>query len=136
MMILENGSMLKKINQWGVAVILGSLCLGGVPAQAQSALPDDVMNSTVTQVSDSLAAYINTSSCQEFSELVKMIPTDGGTPPDQGSIMGQLLLSIKDSANLQGIISSKVGPPLITKMVSCNMIPIDLLTTAASGRSR
>ncbi|MDG2990972.1 hypothetical protein L3556_08535 [Candidatus Synechococcus calcipolaris G9] len=129
--------MLKKINQLSFAVILGSLCLGGgLSAQAQSALPDDVMNSTVTQVSDALAEHISTSSCQEFSELIKLIPTDGGTPPDASSIMGQLVLSIKDSSNLQGIISSKVGPPLISKMVACNMIPIELLTSALSGSSR
>lgn len=129
--------MLKKINQLGFVMILGSLWLGsGLPVKAQSALPDDVMNSTVTQVSDALAEHISTSSCQEFSELIKLIPTDGGTPPDQGSIMGQLILSIKNSTSLQGIISSKVGPPLISKMVSCNMIPIDLLTAALAGSSR
>jgi len=104
-------------------------------AQSASPFPEEMMTSTVQQMSDSLATYISGSSCSQLVSIVKMIPTDGSNPaPDPNSIIGSVMLTVKNSPNLQSTIATRVGPPLISKMLECNMVPVDLLMQAATTR--
>ncbi|WP_460194673.1 hypothetical protein [Thermosynechococcus sp. FA-CM-4201] len=104
-----------------------------VRAQAASPLPPEMMKTTVQQVSDSLAKYVSGASCTDIAQLIKMLPTNGSNPaPDPNSIIGAVMLSIKNSPDLQSIIASRVGPPLISKAVECNMIPPELLLKVMS----
>lgn len=106
------------------------------PAQPASPFPEEVMASAVQQMSDSLAAYITGASCSEVASMVKMIPTDGSSPPpDPNSIIGSVILTVKNSPNLQSTIATRVGPPLINKMLECNMVPVELLMRAAMTRN-
>ncbi|XFA74143.1 hypothetical protein RYO59_002408 [Thermosynechococcaceae cyanobacterium Okahandja] len=122
----------------GVAAVLvasAGLCLSQ-PARAQSASPfsEETLMSTVEQMSDSLASYIKGSSCADVAKIVKMIPTDGNSPPpDPSSILGSVILTVKNSPNLQSTIATRVGPPLINKMLECNMISVDLLMQATTA---
>ncbi len=103
-------------------------------AQAASPFPEEMLTSTVQQMSDSLASYIAGASCAEVASLVKLIPTDGGSsPPDPSSIIGSVMLTVKNSPNLQSTIATRVGPPLINKMLECNMVPVELLMQASTA---
>ncbi|URR35722.1 hypothetical protein NBE99_00900 [Thermosynechococcus sp. HN-54] len=104
-----------------------------VRAQAASPLPPEMMKTTVQQVSDSLAKYVSGASCTDIAQLIKMLPTNGSNPaPDPNSIIGAVMLSIKNSPDLQSIIASRVGPPLISKAVECNMIAPELIMQVMS----
>ncbi|MFN4280525.1 hypothetical protein [Thermosynechococcus sp.] len=104
-----------------------------VRAQTASPLPPEMMKTMVEQVSDSLAQYVSGASCTDIAQLIKMLPTNGSnSAPDPNSIIGAVMLSIKDSPDLQLIISSRVGPPLIGKAIECNMIPPELLLKVMS----
>ncbi len=104
-----------------------------VRAQTASPLPPEMMKTTVQQVSDSLAKYVSGASCTDIAQLIKMLPANGSNPaPDPSSIIGAVMLSIKNSPDLQSIIASRVGPPLIGKAIECNMIPPELLLKVMS----
>lgn len=119
------------------SLLVGALMTLGtsqpVRAQAASPLPPEMMKTTVQQVSDSLAKYVARSSCSDIGKLIKMLPTDESSPAlDPNSIIGAVMLSIKNSPDLQSIIASRVGPPLISKAVECNMIPPELIMQVMS----
>lgn len=118
-------------------LLVGALVTLGMsqPARAQTAspLPPEMMKTTLQQVSDSLAKYVSGASCTDIAQLIKMLPTNGSNPsPDPNSIIGAVMLSIKNSPDLQSIIASRVGPPLIGKAIECNMIPPELLLKVMS----
>ncbi|MDR7920875.1 MULTISPECIES: hypothetical protein [unclassified Thermosynechococcus] len=121
----------------GIPLVIGGILVLGVgqPARAQGAspLPPEMMKTMVEQLSDSLAKYVSRASCTDIAQLLKMLPTNGTNPaPDSGSIIGAAILSVRNNPELQGIIVSRVGPPLVSKVVECNMISADLLLKAMS----
>ncbi len=132
--------MLRPLSFVAVALTASAGVFLSQPMRAQSAspFPEEVMTSTVQQMSDSLATYISGASCTEVATIVKMIPTDGSNPaPDPNSIIGSVILTVKNSPNLQSTIATRVGPPLISKMLECNMVPVELLMKATmTGNSR
>lgn len=120
------------ISMAAIALINPPLAL----AQTQptpTALPPDTLLSLVNQVSDMLASTLNTGSCQDLSGILSKVPTTAaGTAPDPNSMFGQVLLSVKNDPKLKSIVVTKVGPPLITKLIDCNMVPLDALTSPSS----
>ncbi|MFN4066048.1 MAG: hypothetical protein ACK4K5_02290 [Thermosynechococcus sp.] len=104
-----------------------------VRAQAASPLPPEMMKTMVEQVSDSLAKYVSGASCSDITELLKALPTESNNPaPDPTSIIGSVMLSIQKSPELLSIVASRVGPPLISKAVECNMVSPELLLKVMS----
>ncbi|MFN4194372.1 MAG: hypothetical protein ACK4HM_00885 [Thermosynechococcus sp.] len=104
-----------------------------VRAQATSPLPPEMMKTMVEQVSNSLAKYVSGASCSDITELLKALPTGGNNPgPDPTSIIGSVMLSIQKSPELLSIVASRVGPPLISKAVECNMVSPELLLKVMS----
>ncbi|BAY51739.1 hypothetical protein NIES2134_106680 [Thermostichus vulcanus NIES-2134] len=104
-----------------------------VRAQEASLLPPETMKTTVEQMSDALAQYVSRASCADITQLIQMLPTNSSNPaPDPNSIIGAVMLSIKNRPELQSIIASRVGPPLISKTMECNMISPELLMEVMS----
>lgn len=106
------------------------------PGLAQPGLSESSLTPMVTQLSDSLANRISTSSCQDLATLIQQIGNTPQTPPDPSSLLGQVMIAVKNSPNLQGILVSKLGTPLINRLLGCNMISVDLLNQAMSPASR
>ncbi|RMH64597.1 MAG: hypothetical protein D6676_09170 [Cyanobacteria bacterium J003] len=133
---------LKRAIDMGLSVsslplLLGTLIAMGtvqpVRAQGASPLPPEMMKTTVEQMSDALAKYVSGASCADIAQLIQMLPTNSSnSAPDPSSIMGAVMLSIKNSPELQLIIASRVGPPLISKTIECNMISPELLLKVMS----
>lgn len=123
------------------AVLTWITCTTGYPlvAQAQTnpapapttapALPEETLTPLVTQLSDQLATYITSSSCQDLSALVSKLQTSPTVATNDTSLIGQTLTTVKNSPQLKAIIVDKVGGPLVTKLIDCNMVPADLLLT-------
>lgn len=114
------------------SLLVGALMALGITqpvrAQAASPLPPEMMKSTIEQMSNSLAQYVSGASCTDIAQLIKMLPTNASNlAPDPNSILGAVILSVKNSPDLQSIIASRVGPPLIGKVIECNMISPELL---------
>lgn len=102
------------------------------PGLGQPGFSESSLTPMVTQISDSLARKISTSSCQDLASLVQQIGTTPQTPPDPNSLLGQVMIAVKNSPNLQGILISKLGTPLINRLFDCNMISVDLLNQVIS----
>jgi hypothetical protein len=128
--------MLKSVT-FGSAAMMAIAFAQPTYAQTQpSSLPPDTLVSLVTQISDMLANTLSSGSCQDFSNILAKVPTGGGTAPDPNSMIGQVLLSVQKDPNLKSIVVSKVGPSLVTKLIDCNMVPLDALSpTAPSSTS-
>ncbi|MBW4550613.1 MAG: hypothetical protein KME35_05810 [Aphanocapsa sp. GSE-SYN-MK-11-07L] len=129
--------MLKSVTFFGSAVVMAIAFAQPTYAQTQpSSLPPDTLVNLVTQISDMLANTLSSGSCQDFSNILTKVPTGGGTAPDPNSMIGQVLLSVQKDPKLKSIVVSKVGPSLVTKLIDCNMVPLDALSpTAPSSTS-
>ncbi|NCJ07725.1 hypothetical protein GS597_14645 [Synechococcales cyanobacterium C] len=95
-------------------------------ATAQGGLPEETEINLVTQVSKQLATNISGQSCDQFAQLLSTIKP-GTTTTDPNSLIGNLLNSVRTKPNLRAIAVSELGEPLITKLLDCNMIPIEAL---------
>jgi hypothetical protein len=120
------------ITLMAIALVPPSTVLAETPPPG---LPPETLASMVNQVSDMLSTSINTGSCQDLSGILAKVPTNGGTPPDPNSLMGQVLLSVKNDPKLKSIVVTKVGPSLITKLIDCNMVPLDALSPSPKSSS-
>jgi hypothetical protein len=124
--------MLKSVTLLGSAAVMAIAFAKPTFAQTQpSSLPPDTLVSIVTQISDMLASTVSSGSCQDFSNLLAKVPAGGGTAPDPNSMIGQVLLSVQKDPKLKSIVVSKVGPALVTKLIDCNMVPLDALSPTA-----
>ncbi len=125
--------MLKSVTLLGSATMMAIAFAQPTHAQTQpSSLPPDTLISIVTQVSDMLANTVSSGSCQDFSNLLTKVPAGGGTAPDPNSMIGQVILSVQKDPNLKSIVVSKVGPSLVTKLIDCNMVPLDALSPTST----
>ncbi len=102
------------------------------PGLAQAGFSEESLTPMVTQISDSLAKKLTSSSCQDLAILIQQIGNSNQMPPDATSLLGQVMLSVKSSPSLQQILISKIGSPLITRLLDCNMISVELLNQALS----
>jgi hypothetical protein len=98
-----------------------------VSVPTKSGLPEETLAGFVTQISDGLAAKIQGSTCPEAVVLLDKIKEASSKAPDEESLVGKVLLDVKASPNLRGIIAQKVSAPLLNKLLECNMIPLDLM---------
>jgi hypothetical protein len=91
-----------------------------------SGLPEETLAGFVTQISDGLATKIQSSTCPEAVGLLDKIKEASGKAPDQGSVIGKVLLDVKTNPKLKDIIIQKVSAPMLNKLLECNMVPLDL----------
>jgi hypothetical protein len=91
-----------------------------------SGLPEETLAGFVTQISDGLATKIQSSTCPEAVGLLDKIKEASSKAPDQGSVIGKVLLDVKTNPKLKDIIIQKVSAPMLNKLLECNMVPLDL----------
>jgi hypothetical protein len=116
------------------AVLMSSLVLPQT-AQAQSSnttpnsgLPEDSLTDLVNQMSDTLAAKIQGSSCPDMLVFLDQIKATSTKPVDPDSVVTKVLADIKTNPTLKAIVIKKLSEPLLNRMLDCNMVPVDLLT--------
>ncbi len=125
MLTLKSSFRLGTVLSWITCTIIYPLS-----AQAQTpspGIPEESLLPLVTQMSDQLATKISTSSCQDIRALLAQAQASSSQTPDSNSIIAQTLVSVRNSPKLKGIIISKLGEPMITKMIDCNLIPVEAL---------
>jgi hypothetical protein len=93
-----------------------------------SGLPEESLTDLVTQLSDSLAAKIQGSSCPDILIILDQIKSASTKPPDPDSVITKVLADIKTNPKLKAIVIQKLSEPLLNRMLDCNMVPIDLLS--------
>jgi hypothetical protein len=91
-----------------------------------SGLPEETLAGFVAQISDGLATKIQSSTCPEAVGLLDKIKEASSKAPDQGSVIGKVLLDVKTNPKLKDIIIQKVSAPMLNKLLECNMVPLDL----------
>jgi hypothetical protein len=116
------------------AFLMSSLVLPQT-AQAQSSnttpnsgLPEDSLTDLVNQMSDTLAAKIQGSSCPDMLVFLDQIKATSTKPVDPDSVVTKVLADIKTNPTLKAIVIKKLSEPLLNRMLDCNMVPVDLLT--------
>jgi hypothetical protein len=120
------------------AVLMASLVLPQTAlAQASDAtpnsgLPEESLTDLVTQLSDSLAARIQGSSCPDMLLILDQIKTASAKPSDPDSVITKVLADVKTNPKLKAIVIQKLSGPLLNRMLDCNMVPVDLLSPPAS----
>ena len=92
-----------------------------------SGFPEETLENLVIQVSDMLVEKIDNASCEEAVDILDKVKESSTKPVDADSFMGKILNDIKTNPKLKGIISQKVGGPLLNRLIDCNMVPLDLL---------
>jgi len=120
----------------GLVSILGISLSVAAPGLAQPGFSESSLAPMVTQMSDALAKKVSTGSCQDLAALVQQIGNTTPTPPDPNALLGQVMITVKGSSTLQNILISKVGPPLINRLLDCNMISVDLLNQLLNSSTR
>ncbi len=120
------------------AFLMSSLVLPQT-AQAQSSnttpnsgLPEDSLTDLVNQMSDTLAAKIQGSSCPDMLVFLDQIKATSTKPVDPDSVVTKVLADIKTNPKLKAIVIKKLSEPLLNRMLDCNMVPVDLLTSPPS----
>ncbi|MCM1985289.1 hypothetical protein [Lyngbya confervoides] len=95
----------------------------------EPALPEEVATDLVNQLSDQLATKLNSSSCADFNTLLDNAQADSANPNrDTDSIESQVLNDVKANPKLRAIVITKLGEPLLGKILDCNLIPLGALT--------
>jgi hypothetical protein len=116
------------------ALLLSSLTLPqAVRAQASNATPnsglsEESLTDLVNQMSDSLATKIKGSSCPDMLTFLDQIKATSTKPVDPDSVITKVLADVKTNPKLKAIVIQKLSEPLLTRMLDCNMVPIDLLS--------
>ncbi len=119
-----------------VAIVVVVSSTFATPGLGQTGFSEENLTPIVTQMSDSLAQKLSSSSCQDLATLIQQIGNSSQTPPDPSSLLGQVMISVQNSSNLQQILISKIGSPLVSRLLSCNMISVDLLNQLSTSGSR
>jgi hypothetical protein len=97
-----------------------------------SGLPEESLTDLVNQLSDSLAAKIQGSSCPDMLLILDQIKNASAKPPDPDSVITKVLADVKTNPKLKAIVIQKLSGPLLNRMLDCNMVPIDLLSPPTS----
>ena len=117
-------------------VVLGIAWVGAtfnpMPLKAQSALPEEVEIKLVNSMSDTLATRLNESNCADFNELLDGAQADA-EKGSQSGIITQVLEDVKTNPKLRTIVITKLGAPLLTRTLDCNLTPVGALGADAAG---
>jgi hypothetical protein len=118
------------------ALLMSSLALpptvraqvNATPTTPNSGLPEESLTDLVNQMSDSLATKIQGSSCPDMVQFLDQIKAASTQPVDPDSVITKVLADIKTNPKLKAIVIQKLSEPLLTRMLDCNMVPVDLLS--------
>jgi hypothetical protein len=94
-----------------------------------SGMPEETLAEMVTQMSDSLVTKVKTSSCPDMIQLMDQIKTTSSKPIDPDSIVTKVLNDVKTNPKLKAIIMQKLSEPLLNRMLECNMVPLEALSS-------
>jgi hypothetical protein len=121
---------IRKLAVTKLVVVLGGIVpLVMVPVMPRPAMAQD-LSGLVNQVSDLLVTRINSGTCQDFATLIGQVKDSANTPPDPNSTFTGLLNQVQASEPLKGIVVAKVGPAMVNRLLACNMVPVNALTSA------
>jgi hypothetical protein len=98
-------------------------------ATPNSGLPEESLTDLVNQMSDSLAIRIKGSSCPDMLMFLDQIKATSTKPVDPDSVITKVLADVKTNPKLKAIVIQKLSEPLLNRMLDCNLVPIDLLST-------
>jgi hypothetical protein len=134
MFITKSFSTSKKIASYSsLALILWVTQTGQIQAAeaptGSSRMPEETLSEMVTQMSDSLVTKVKTSSCPEMIQLMDQIKTTSSKPMDPDSIVTKVLNDVKTNPKLKAIIMQKLSEPLLNRMLECNMVPLEALSS-------
>ncbi len=124
----------------GSVLILNLYALQVVRVQAAEApsvgsgMDEATLAGLVTQLSDSLATKIKASSCAEMVTLLDQTKASSSKPMDSDSVITRVLNDVKTNPKLKAIIIQKLSEPLLSRMLECNMVPLDVLTPSATPK--
>jgi hypothetical protein len=134
MFIVKFFSISKKIASYtSLALILWVTQTGQIQAAetptGSSGMPEETLSEMVTQMSDSLVTKVKTSSCPDMIQLMDQIKTTSSKPMDPDSIVTKVLNDVKTNPKLKAIIMQKLSEPLLNRMLECNMVPLEALSS-------
>lgn len=96
---------------------------------SQLGLPEGTTFAIITRMSDTLAARISASSCEDTRDLLKAMRKNKGKSSNKLSLEGQLLASTQTQPKLKQVVASRVGTALALKLMDCNMLNPNTLGT-------
>jgi cytoskeletal protein RodZ len=91
----------------------------------KSGIPEETQIQLVTQFSDQVAARLQKATCPEVATLLDEVKAAGNKPQDPNSLVGRLLDDMKNNPKLKSIVIQKLSEPMMTRLLECNMVPIN-----------
>jgi hypothetical protein len=104
----------------------------GAQAQSNSAqlgIPDETALTIITRMSDTVAARIKASSCEDTRALLNDLRKSKGQSRNELSVEGQLLASAQSQPKVKEVVANRIGTALALKLMDCDMLTPDTLTT-------
>ncbi len=95
-----------------------------------SGMPEETLSEMIAKMSDSLVAKVKTSSCPDMVQLLDQIKTTSTKPMDPDSIITKVMNDVKTNPKLKAIIMQKLSEPLLNRMLECNMVPLEALSSS------
>lgn len=96
---------------------------------SQFPIPEDTTLAIITRMSDTVAARISASSCEDTRDLLNDMRKSKDRKTEGLSLEGQLLASAQTQPKLKQVVASRVGTALALKLMDCNMLNPDSLGT-------
>lgn len=96
---------------------------------SQLGIPEETTFAIITRMSDTVAARISASSCEDTRELLKDMRNSKNGKTSELSLEGQLLASAQTQPKLKQVVANRVGTALALKLMECNMLNPDTLGT-------
>ncbi|WP_299490441.1 hypothetical protein [Acaryochloris sp. IP29b_bin.137] len=93
----------------------------------QLGIPEETTFAIITRMSDTVAARISASSCEDTRNLLKEMRKSKGGKTSELSLEGQLLASAQTQPKLKQVVANRVGTALALKLMDCNMLNPDTL---------
>ncbi len=94
---------------------------------SQLGIPEETTFAIITRMSDTVAARISASSCEDTRDLLKEMRKSKGGKTSELSLEGQLLASAQTQPKLKQVVANRVGTALALKLMDCNMMNPDTL---------
>ncbi|WP_299404053.1 hypothetical protein [Acaryochloris sp. IP29b_bin.148] len=94
---------------------------------SQLGIPEETTFAIITRMSDTVAARISASSCDDTRNLLKAMRKSKGGKTSELSLEGQLLASAQTQPKLKQVVANRVGTALALKLMDCNMMNPDTL---------
>ncbi len=96
---------------------------------SQLGIPEETTFAIITRMSDTVAARISASSCEDTRDLLKEMRKNKGKSSNKLSLEGQLLASAQTQPKLKQVVANRVGTALALKLMDCNMLNPNTLGT-------